>query len=81
MASPADLMAAVTAGDTERVTALLAEDPALAMARGDEDFRLLVDTALSSTYSSAEFPALYAKYFGMLDDSTRNFFAWVTPPP
>ena len=36
MASPADMMAAVTAGDTDRVTALLAEDPALAMARGDD---------------------------------------------
>ena len=36
MAGPADMMAAVTAGDTERVTALLAEDPALAMARGND---------------------------------------------
>ena len=36
MASPADMMAAVTAGDTDRVTALLAENPALAMARGDD---------------------------------------------
>jgi ankyrin repeat protein len=36
MASPADMMAAVSAGDTERVTAMLAEDPALAMARGDD---------------------------------------------
>lgn len=36
MASPADMMAAVSAGDRERVTALLEEDPALAMARGDD---------------------------------------------
>lgn len=36
MASQADMMAAVTAGDTERVAALLAEDPELAMARGDD---------------------------------------------
>ena len=57
------------------------EPLALAMARGDEDFRLLVDTALSATYSSADFAALYARYFGLLDDTTRNFFAWVTPPP
>jgi ankyrin repeat protein len=34
MATAADMMAAVAAGDTERVNALLAEDPALAMARG-----------------------------------------------
>ena len=51
------------------------------MARGDEDFRLLVDTALSNTYSSADFGALYSKYFGLLDESTQNFFAWVIPPP
>lgn len=36
MASQADMMAAVTAGDIDRVTALLAEDQALAMARGDD---------------------------------------------
>jgi len=57
------------------------EPLALAMARGDEDFRLLVDTALSSTYSSSGFAALYGKYFGSLDETTQNFFAWVIPPP
>ncbi len=36
MATPADMIAAVTEGDTERVRALLAEDPSLAMARGDD---------------------------------------------
>lgn len=36
MASPSDMMAAVAAGDSERVTALLAEDPALVDARGDD---------------------------------------------
>ncbi len=36
MVSPADMIAAVTAGDTERVQGLLAEDPSLAMARGDD---------------------------------------------
>jgi ankyrin repeat protein len=36
MATAADMIAAVTAGDTERVRALLAEDPSLAMARGDD---------------------------------------------
>ena len=57
------------------------EPLALAMPRGDEDLRLLVDTALSSAYPSPEFAALYGKYFGSLDDSARNFFAWVTPAP
>ena len=36
MASPADMMAAVASSDTDRVSALLAEDPDLAMARGDD---------------------------------------------
>jgi polar amino acid transport system substrate-binding protein len=57
------------------------EPLALAMPRGDEDLRLAVDSALSATYSSADFGALYGKYFGAYDDSSRNFFAWVTPQP
>jgi ankyrin repeat protein len=36
MATPADMIAAVTAGDTTRVQGLLAEDASLAMARGDD---------------------------------------------
>jgi hypothetical protein len=36
MAGPIDMMAAVAAGDTDRVTALLAEDPALASASGED---------------------------------------------
>jgi adenosylhomocysteine nucleosidase len=36
MATPADMMAAVTAGDTARVRALLAEDETLASARGED---------------------------------------------
>jgi ankyrin repeat protein len=36
MATPVDMMAAVAAGETERVQAFLAEDPSLAMARGDD---------------------------------------------
>ncbi len=57
------------------------EPLALALPRDDEDLRLLVDTALSNAYSSAEFPALYGKYFGKLDDANRTFFTWVTPAP
>jgi len=53
----------------------------LAVPRGDDDFRLQVDTALSAAYNSNEFSSLYVKYFGKLDDATRNFFAWVTPAP
>ena len=57
------------------------EPLALALPRGDEDLRLLVDTALSNTFSSAEFPTLYGKYFGKLDETNRTFFSWVTPAP
>jgi ABC-type amino acid transport substrate-binding protein len=54
---------------------------ALAMPRGDDDLRLAVDSVLSATYSSADFATLYGKYFGSLDDGSRNFFNWVTPAP
>lgn len=57
------------------------EPLALAMPRGDEDFRLQVDTALSAAYNAPEFSAMYVKYFHKLDDATRSFFAWVTPAP
>lgn len=56
------------------------EPLALAMPRGDDDFRLQVDSALSATYNSPEFSSLYVKYFHKMDDATRTFFAWVTPP-
>jgi ankyrin repeat protein len=36
MATPAEMMAAVAAGDTERVSALLADDDSLASARGED---------------------------------------------
>ena len=36
MASASDMMAAVAAGDAERVSAMLAEDPSLANARGED---------------------------------------------
>ncbi|HET9472451.1 MAG TPA: amino acid ABC transporter substrate-binding protein [Steroidobacteraceae bacterium] len=57
------------------------EPLALALPRGDEDLRLLVDTVLSSTYSAPDFAELYRKYFGALDDANQTFFSWVTPAP
>jgi ABC-type amino acid transport substrate-binding protein len=60
----------------------LTHDPlALALPRNDDEFRLVVDTALSAAYSSPEFAALYGKYFGSLDDASRTFFSWATPAP
>jgi ankyrin repeat protein len=42
MATPSDMMEAVAAGDVDRVTALLAEDPSLAMARGSDGVSALL---------------------------------------
>jgi len=50
------------------------EPLALALARGDEDFRLAVDKALSGIYASGEIGALYAKWFGEPNDSALSFF-------
>ena len=46
----------------------------LALARGDEDFRLLVDRSLSNLSRSGEMQSLYRKFFGELDLPTLMFF-------
>jgi putrescine:ornithine antiporter len=56
------------------------EPVALVLARGDEDFRLVVDRALSGFYASAEFPALYVQWFGEPDDAALTFFRWNALP-
>jgi polar amino acid transport system substrate-binding protein len=48
----------------------------LALTRGDDDFRLVVDTSLSTLYGSKEFATEYAKWFGPLDEDTSTFFMW-----
>jgi len=50
------------------------EPIALALARGDEDFRLLVDRSLSAQYRSGDAARTYEHYFGVPDESTRSFF-------
>ena len=50
------------------------EPLALALARGDEDLRLIVDRTLSRLFRSKEFPDLYAKWFGKPDDRALTFF-------
>jgi ABC-type amino acid transport substrate-binding protein len=50
------------------------ESGALALARDDDDFRLLVDRALSKVYAASEFSALYTQWLGPFDASTRAFF-------
>ena len=56
------------------------EAGAFALSRNDDDFRLLVDAALSKFYESGEFRALYSKSFGEFDDRARAFFALSTVP-
>ncbi|HWV11148.1 MAG TPA: amino acid ABC transporter substrate-binding protein [Pseudomonas sp.] len=46
----------------------------LALAREDEDFRLLVDTVLSDMYHSGEMELVYRKYLGDPGDATRMLF-------
>jgi len=50
------------------------EPLALGLARGDDDFRLVVDRALSRTFASSEFRDLYAKWFGKPGESVLFFF-------
>jgi polar amino acid transport system substrate-binding protein len=50
------------------------ETLALALARGDEDFRLAVDRALSRVFRAEEFRGLYARWFGEPSDETLSLF-------
>jgi len=50
------------------------EAQALALARGDEDFRLVVDRSLSRYFASEGFRDLFTKSFGQLTDPVRTFF-------
>ena len=50
------------------------EPVGLALGRDDDDFRLVVDRALSTLYLSPEFQTLYLKWFGQPDDTTKAFF-------
>ena len=51
------------------------ETAGLALARGDDDFRQVVDAALSKAYAAPGFAEFYAKWCGPFDDGTRAFFA------
>lgn len=55
------------------------EQAGLALARGDDDFRLAVDTALANIYPSQNFADLYKRWFGPLDEKAKTFFLWSTP--
>jgi len=53
---------------------------ALALPRGDSDFRLLVDRTLSRLYRSPEIAALYTTYFGAPGALAQEFFQTVALP-
>lgn len=47
---------------------------AMALPRSDEDFRLLVDTALSETYRSGELEKIYSQYLGEPGEMVKMLF-------
>jgi polar amino acid transport system substrate-binding protein len=56
------------------------EPAALALTRGDEDFRLAVDTALSHLYRSSDILPTYTRYFGEPTETARMLFqAYAVP--
>ena len=56
------------------------EPVALVLARGDEDFRLVVDRALSGLLRSGQAAALHAKCCGEPDAETLSFFRFNALP-
>jgi polar amino acid transport system substrate-binding protein len=64
-----------SASDLMVLDRLFTSEPiALTLARNDDDFRLVVDRALSRFFPSADFRNLYAKWFGAPDDTVVAFF-------
>jgi len=71
-ASPADVVV---------LDGLFRRDPiALAVHRNDDDFRLLVDRALSRLYRSPELMAIYRKHYGVPTPAAVEFFRTVALP-
>jgi ABC-type amino acid transport substrate-binding protein len=52
----------------------------LAMQRGDDDFRLVVDRTLSHLYRSKDINAIFSTYFGAPTPEQQNFFQLVALP-
>ena len=78
---PILLDAAKSRGELVVIERRFTDEPlALALRRGDEDFRLAVDSTLSRLYGSAEFRAEYTKWFGEPDERAAAFFRSVALP-
>jgi ABC-type amino acid transport substrate-binding protein len=56
------------------------EPLALTLARNDEDFRLVVDRALSRLFRSDDFHDVHMKWFGEADESALTFFRQTALP-
>jgi putrescine:ornithine antiporter len=68
-------------GDLVVLDRLFTYEPiALVMARGDDDFRALVDRTLSRLYRSGGIGELYSGSFGEPDDEALAFFRFVAQP-
>ncbi|ACE89115.1 putative amino acid ABC transporter, substrate-binding protein [Rhizobium etli CIAT 652] len=52
----------------------------LELTRGDEDFRLAVDRALSQAYAAQDFRAFFTTWFGPPDDAVVTFFRQTALP-
>jgi ABC-type amino acid transport substrate-binding protein len=57
------------------------EPVALALPRNDDDFRGVVDRALSDSYAAPGFKDMYSKWAGTMDEKTAAFFQWVSFAP
>lgn len=53
---------------------------AFALPRGDEDFRMIVDRALSVLYAGGELDGIYQKSFGPMSPASKVFFQWNALP-
>ncbi len=53
---------------------------AMGLARNEEDFRLVVDRALSRLYRSGQVEAIYTSFFGRPDATTKTFFELTALP-
>lgn len=81
---PVLLDAASRDGNSRRLVVLdrrfTYETFALVVPRGDENFRLLVDRALSRTYRSEGFRETFLEWFGPPDDAMISFFQGAALP-
>jgi len=63
------------------VDRLLRRDPiALAVRRNDDDFRLMVDRALSKLYRSQDLVSIYSKHYGAPTRGALDFYQAVALP-